>query len=90
MHNTDYTTELKEGVARLSIQRVYPEDEGEYTCVAYNQLGKDSSAACLIVDGNSNNCFLNIYFYTCNQILLDVRKEFLDHLNWQLLKLPIK
>ena len=47
----DYKTELKEGVARLSIQRVYPEDEGEYTCVAYNQLGKDSSKACLIVDG---------------------------------------
>lgn len=49
----DYMTELKEGVARLSIQRVYPEDEGEYTCVAYNQLGKDSSSACLIVDGKA-------------------------------------
>ena len=50
----DFSTEVKsdEGVARLSIRRVYPEDEGEYTCVAYNQLGSDSTSACLIVDGN--------------------------------------
>ncbi|XP_057379752.2 myosin light chain kinase, smooth muscle-like [Daphnia carinata] len=48
----DFSTEVKaeEGVVRLSIRRVYPEDEGEYTCVAYNQLGSDSTSACLIVD----------------------------------------
>lgn len=39
-------------MARLSIRRVYPEDEGEYTCVAYNELGSDSTSACLVVDGN--------------------------------------
>ena len=50
----DFSTEVKseEGVARLFIRRVYPEDEGEYTCVAYNQLGSDSTSACLIVDGS--------------------------------------
>jgi len=46
----DFTADLDGGIARLSIQRVYPEDEGEYTCVAYNQLGKCSTSACLIVD----------------------------------------
>ncbi|XP_046632684.1 titin homolog isoform X7 [Daphnia pulicaria] len=48
----DFSTEVNanEGVARLSIGRVYPEDEGEYTCVAYNELGSDSTSACLIVD----------------------------------------
>ncbi|XP_045034081.1 myosin light chain kinase, smooth muscle isoform X2 [Daphnia magna] len=48
----DFSAELKaeEGVVRLSIRRVYPEDEGEYTCVAYNELGSDSTSACLIVD----------------------------------------
>lgn len=37
--------------ARLTILQVYPEDEGEYACVAYNELGRASTAACLIVDG---------------------------------------
>jgi len=30
---------------------VYPEDEGEYTCVAYNELGRAITSACLVVDG---------------------------------------
>lgn len=56
----DFSTQViaEEGVARLSIARVYPEDEGEYTCVVYNELGSDSTSACLIVDG----IFLNYYF----------------------------
>jgi hypothetical protein len=36
--------------ATLSVDQVYPEDEGEYTCVAYNDLGKVFTSACLIVD----------------------------------------
>lgn len=36
--------------ATLSIPRVYPEDEGEYTCVAKNSLGRTLSSACIIVD----------------------------------------
>lgn len=49
----DFSSEFDGETARLSIQHVYPEDEGEYTCVAYNDLGKAFTSACLIVDGNS-------------------------------------
>jgi hypothetical protein len=68
----DFSTEVNanEGVARLSIRRVYPEDEGEYTCVAYNELGSDSTSACLVVDGIQSSssifcvfsCFLFLLF----------------------------
>lgn len=34
----------------MCISQVYPEDEGEYTCVAYNELGKAYTSACLVVD----------------------------------------
>ncbi|KAK2709050.1 hypothetical protein QYM36_014620 [Artemia franciscana] len=37
-------------IARLNIHQVYPEDEGEYTCIGYNDLGKISTSACLVVD----------------------------------------
>ncbi|XP_055839411.1 myosin light chain kinase, smooth muscle-like isoform X1 [Episyrphus balteatus] len=36
--------------AILSVRRVYPEDEGEYTCVAKNNVGRAFSSACIIVD----------------------------------------
>jgi len=48
----DFATEFDSETARLNIQHVYPEDEGEYTCVAYNDLGKAYTSACLVVDGN--------------------------------------
>lgn len=35
----------------LTIKRVYPEDEGEYRCIASNNIGKTVSSACIIVDG---------------------------------------
>lgn len=38
----------------LSIKRVYPEDEGEYRCIASNNIGKTVSSACIIVDGRLN------------------------------------
>ncbi|KAG8223460.1 hypothetical protein J437_LFUL001954 [Ladona fulva] len=38
------------GRARLSIVEVYPEDEGEYSCIAFNDLGKAYTSACLLVD----------------------------------------
>ncbi|XP_011864762.1 PREDICTED: myosin light chain kinase, smooth muscle-like isoform X3 [Vollenhovia emeryi] len=46
----DFASEFDGETARLSIQHVYPEDEGEYTCVAYNDLGKAYTSACLVVD----------------------------------------
>ncbi|KAK9886794.1 hypothetical protein WA026_018446 [Henosepilachna vigintioctopunctata] len=46
----DFHADLEGTIARLSIKQVYPEDEGEYTCVAFNDLGKASTSACLIVN----------------------------------------
>lgn len=36
---------------QLEISRVYPEDEGEYTCVATNNAGTVSCCATLTLDG---------------------------------------
>lgn len=47
----DFKVDFDGLTARLSINQVYPEDEGEYTCVAYNELGKAYTSACLVVDG---------------------------------------
>ncbi|KAG7188123.1 hypothetical protein KM043_015968 [Ampulex compressa] len=46
----DFSAEFDGEAARLCIQHVYPEDEGEYTCVAYNDLGKAFTSACIVVD----------------------------------------
>ncbi|XP_015434395.1 PREDICTED: myosin light chain kinase, smooth muscle-like [Dufourea novaeangliae] len=46
----DFSVDFDGETARLSIQHVYPEDEGEYTCVVYNDLGKAFTSACLVVD----------------------------------------
>lgn len=47
----DFSTTHDGERAILSIKRVYPEDEGEYTCIASNSIGKTISSACIIVDG---------------------------------------
>ena len=36
---------------QLEISRVFPEDEGEYTCVARNSAGMVSCSAVLKLDG---------------------------------------
>ncbi|XP_017077859.1 myosin light chain kinase, smooth muscle-like isoform X4 [Drosophila eugracilis] len=46
----DYVMSFDGTKATLSIPRVYPEDEGEYTCVAKNSVGRSLSSACIIVD----------------------------------------
>ncbi|XP_034478596.1 myosin light chain kinase, smooth muscle-like isoform X2 [Drosophila innubila] len=46
----DYVMSYDGIKAKLSIPRVYPEDEGEYTCVAKNSVGRTLSSACIIVD----------------------------------------
>jgi len=38
---------------QLEISRIYPEDEGEYRCVATNAAGAASCAATLGLDGES-------------------------------------
>lgn len=47
----DFTTNYDGERATLTIKRVYPEDEGEYVCIATNRIGERKSAACIIVDG---------------------------------------
>jgi Immunoglobulin I-set domain len=57
----DLVAEYNGSTARLTILQVYPEDEGEYTCVARNDLGKVNTSACLIVDGESFGiCFFSM------------------------------
>ncbi|XP_033149170.1 myosin light chain kinase, smooth muscle isoform X4 [Drosophila busckii] len=46
----DYVMSYDGIKATLSIPRIYPEDEGEYTCVAKNSVGRTLSSACIIVD----------------------------------------
>lgn len=46
----DFKSDFDGTTAKLTILQVYPEDEGEYTCVAYNDLGKDCTSARLFVD----------------------------------------
>ncbi|XP_030387654.1 titin homolog isoform X3 [Scaptodrosophila lebanonensis] len=48
--NQDYIMSYDGMKATLSIPKAYPEDEGEYTCVAKNSVGRTLSSACIIVD----------------------------------------
>ncbi|XP_068630255.1 uncharacterized protein [Battus philenor] len=45
----DFQTSLELGAARLKIKQVTADDEGTYTCEAYNSMGKATSSACLVV-----------------------------------------
>lgn len=47
----DFNADFDGSVAKLSVRQIYPEDEGEYTCIVYNDLGKARTSACIIVDG---------------------------------------
>ncbi|CAK1588427.1 unnamed protein product [Parnassius mnemosyne] len=47
--NSDFETTYELGTARLKIKQVTADDEGTYTCEAYNNLGKAKSSACLVV-----------------------------------------
>lgn len=47
----DIQIDYRDDRATLKLRRVYPEDEGEYTCVAINNIGKAYTSACVIVDG---------------------------------------
>lgn len=54
----DFKADFDGQIAKLRIEKVYPEDEGEYTCVAYNELEKAVTSACLIVDSKYNIYFM--------------------------------
>lgn len=51
----------KNGIASLSIGEVYPEDEGEYECIASNSVGKESTKCKLSIIRESFG--LNDYKY---------------------------
>ncbi|KPJ09076.1 Muscle M-line assembly protein unc-89 [Papilio machaon] len=46
---SEFETSYELGTARLKIKQVTADDEGSYTCEAYNYLGKAISKACLVV-----------------------------------------
>ncbi|XP_045542085.1 uncharacterized protein LOC106716992 [Papilio machaon] len=46
---SEFETSYELGTARLKIKQVTADDEGTYTCEAYNYLGKAISKACLVV-----------------------------------------
>lgn len=47
----DFMSIVHGNVANFIIKKVYPEDEGQYSCIVSNNLGSATSAACLIVNG---------------------------------------
>lgn len=51
-NNDELSTAYDGECAILILKRVYPEDEGEYKCIASNNIGQAVSSACIIVDGN--------------------------------------
>ncbi|GAB0100344.1 muscle M-line assembly protein unc-89 [Sergentomyia squamirostris] len=46
----DFTSKFDGERATLHLAKVFPEDEGSYTCIASNTIGKTYSSAVLIVD----------------------------------------
>lgn len=47
----DYRQEFDGKMAKLSIKRIFPEDEGVYTIVVCNRMGRVKSSCCILVDG---------------------------------------
>lgn len=41
----------KNGMATLTINEIFPEDEGEYACLATNSIGSDTTSCKLTVKG---------------------------------------
>lgn len=50
----------KNGVAILTINEVFPEDEGEYTCLATNSIGSDTTACKLTIKRKSTTIFVKL------------------------------
>lgn len=48
---------------QLEIARVYPEDEGEYTCVARNSAGMVSCSSALKLEGELNIFYISMFIY---------------------------
>ena len=48
-----------DGVCKLEISEVYPEDEGSYTCVASNDAGEAKTTAKMFVKGKG--CTMSLF-----------------------------
>lgn len=48
---------------RLKIHEVYPEDEGEYSCIIFNDMGKAVTSATLVVESKSLSY---LFSHECN------------------------
>lgn len=57
----------KNRIATLTINEVFPEDEGEYTCIATNSIGSDTTSCKLTIKRKSIK-----YFY----------RHFIENSNW--------
>lgn len=51
----------RNGTATLSINEVYPEDEGTYTCTAKNSLGVSETTCRLTIQ---SKLFILLFYYT--------------------------
>lgn len=49
----DYRQSYDGKIAKLSIKRIYPEDEGVYTIVVCNRMGRAKGSCCILVDGEA-------------------------------------
>lgn len=58
--STDYiiSYDRATGSCSLTIIETFPQDKGQYTCVATNPVGTESSTAWLVVKGKTNKIFL--------------------------------
>lgn len=50
----------KNGIAKLHINEVYPEDEGEYVCIATNSAGKAETKCKLTIRRKYHNQLLHV------------------------------
>lgn len=71
----DFSSKYDGEKATLSLARVFPEDEGSYTCIASNTIGKTYSSAVLIVDGIKFLILSLALFYNLNLLTVPEEKE---------------
>lgn len=50
----EFVMTYEDDIARLTVLTMYPEDSGQYTCVAKNQAGTDSTQTELLVEGDKS------------------------------------
>lgn len=66
----DYRQSFDGRIAKLAIKRTYPEDEGVYTIVVCNRMGRAKGSCCILVDGECCalliNDIISFRFYLVN------------------------